>query len=323
MSSPASCAAIRCKVANPTETRFIDGEGEWILGHAVSLNPSWHGKVRLAKMAAIVISECLREVRLDEWPEIPLLLCLAEKDRPGRPIGLDDEILAELRNEFGVSFSPNSKILAHGRTGVFYAMREAKRMLDSSQATSVLVAATDSLLNAKTLEAYERDERLLTATNSNGFMPGEAAAAILVVAADTRPGLHCLGLGFATECATTDSGLPLRGDGLAAAIKAALAEAKCEMQDVDLRITDLSGEQYYFKEASLGLSRILRVRREKIGLWHPAESIGDSGATAGIASFVVAEAACRKGYAPGANILCHASDHAGLRAASILRFSRS
>jgi 3-oxoacyl-[acyl-carrier-protein] synthase-1 len=37
LSAPAACAAMRCKLTNPSETRFIDSAGEWIMGHGVAL----------------------------------------------------------------------------------------------------------------------------------------------------------------------------------------------------------------------------------------------------------------------------------------------
>jgi 3-oxoacyl-[acyl-carrier-protein] synthase-1 len=92
------------------------------------------------------------------------------------------------------------------------------------------------------------------------------------------------------------------------------------MHELDFRIADLSGEQYYFKEAALALSRTLRARKDTFDIWHPAECIGETGAVAGLVAFAVASAACRKGYAPGPNILCHAANDAGQRVAVIVRF---
>ncbi len=37
LSAPAACAAMRCKISNPSETRFIDSAGEWIMAHSVPL----------------------------------------------------------------------------------------------------------------------------------------------------------------------------------------------------------------------------------------------------------------------------------------------
>ncbi len=49
-----------------------------------------------------------------------------------------------------------------------------------SAAAFVLVAGVDSFVSGPTLAAYEARERLLTSQNSNGFIPGEGAAAVLV-----------------------------------------------------------------------------------------------------------------------------------------------
>ncbi|MGV8597492.1 hypothetical protein ACV35V_34585, partial [Pseudomonas aeruginosa] len=91
-----------------------------------------------------------------------------------------------------------------------------------------------------------------------GFIPGEGAAAVLVPAAcaSEEPQLLCLGLGFGVEKATVESeGLPLRADGLTQAVKAAFADCGFGYELVDYRLADLPGEQYYFKEAALALSR--------------------------------------------------------------------
>jgi 3-oxoacyl-[acyl-carrier-protein] synthase-1 len=169
------------------------------------------------------------------------------------------------------------------------------------------------------MSGYLQNDRLLIAENSNGFMPGEGAAALLIGGATGQTQLTCLGLGFATEAASIEKELPLRGEGLTAAIKGALSDAGLTMQEVDFRIADLSGEQYYFKEAALALTRTLRARKERFDLWHPAECIGETGAVGGLATIVVAHAACHKGYAIGPTILCHSAGDSGERAAAILQ----
>ena len=125
------------------------------------------------------------------------------------------------------------------------------------------------------------------------------------------------------EPAAIGTELPLRAEGLTTAIKNALTDAGCELHELDFRITDLSGEQYYFKEAALALGRIVRVHKEEFDVWHPAECIGEVGAVAGLAALVLAHSACRKGYAPGPGILCHAANDSGERAAAVLRYGSS
>jgi 3-oxoacyl-[acyl-carrier-protein] synthase-1 len=322
LSSAAACAAMRAKLSNPSETRFVDSGGEWILAHQVPLAEPLRGRARLARMAALAASECLARVPPAEWQKIPLILSVAERERPGRIAGLDVELFGEIEQELDTTFAPeHSLVVPHGRVSMGVSLQHARRLIDEQGVSHVLLVATDSLVVGPTLGAYEQQRRLLTAANSNGFMPGEGAAALLVSRATGGPQLLCTGIGFAMEPAHIDSEQPLRADGLSKAIRAALQDARCEMHQLDFRITDNSGEQYYFKEAALALSRLLRVRKDEFDIWHPAECIGEAGAVAGFASLVLADAACRKGYAPGEHILCHAANDAGQRTAAIVRFS--
>ena len=322
LTGPASCAAFRARLTNPSETRFIDADGEWIMAHQVPLEQPWRGLARLARMAAMAIEEALADVPREQWDALPLILCVAETDRPGRMEGVDDELFQRIQELLGVGFSADSMIIAQGRVGVAVAFARARSLMAGPRTTRVLVAASDSLLSWPTLGHYEREDRLLTSGNTDGFMPGEAAGALLLGVPEGRAGeLLCTGIGLGCELAHVESEEPLRAEGLAQAVKAALADAGCQMHQMDLRITDLSGEQYYFKEAALALSRTLRVRKEAFDIWHPAECTGEVGAASGIAIVSSALAACEKHYAPGPNILAHMSNDAGQRVALCLQYT--
>jgi 3-oxoacyl-[acyl-carrier-protein] synthase-1 len=321
LTAPASCAAFRAKVTNPSETPFIDSNGEWIVAHQVGLDIPSHGLLKLAQMAAMAITEALDGIPKPEWRELPLILCVAGRDRPGRAEGLDGDLLEQIQAELGARFAASSAIVPRGRVGVAVALMHARRLVQEAQAGRVLVAATDSLLSWPTLSHYEQQDRLLTSANSDGFMPGEGAGALLLAAPDPRGGeLLCTGIGFGTEAAHIYSERPLRAEGLSLAVKAALADAGCGMHDIDFRVTDNSGEQYYFKEATLTLSRTLRVLKEELDIWHPAECTGEIGSACGISILSAAQSACQKRYAKGSSILAHMSDDSGHRAALVLRY---
>jgi 3-oxoacyl-[acyl-carrier-protein] synthase-1 len=150
-------------------------------------------------------------------------------------------------------------------------------------------------------------------------MPGEGAGALWVGTAQGSSALLlCTGIGFGREVAHINSGEPLRADGLVQAIKAGLADANRQLHEMDFRVTDNSGEQYYFKESSLALTRALRKPKDSFDIWHPAECTGEIGASSGIAMIAAAGEACRKGYAPGPNILAHWANDNGQRAAMTL-----
>jgi 3-oxoacyl-[acyl-carrier-protein] synthase I len=253
---------------------------------------------------------------------IPLLLCVAERDRPGRLDGLDDRLFDALQAELRVRFHPRSAVLPQGRVASALALAHARQLIYEERLPFCLLAGADSLLVAPTLAAYEQKERLLTSQNSNGFIPGEAGAAVLV----SRPGvgtgesseLVCLGVGTGQENATIESEQPLRADGMVEAFTAAFRDAERTIADVDYRITDSNGEQYWFKEAALAVTRTLRVRKELFDIWHPADCIGETGAAAGLCALGVALAASRKQYAPGPNALCHFSSDGAQRVALVL-----
>ncbi len=321
LSTAACCSAFRAKMTHPIETRFIDSSGVWIMAHQVSLDVPRSGLSKLANMACLAIEEALQDLGTDQWPQLPLLLCVAEAERPGRMAGLDDQLLKQIQGELGLSFASSSAVVPQGRVGVAVALAQARAMLGSTHGPGVLIVSTDSLLSWPTLSHFERQDRLLTESNSNGFMPGEGAGALWVGAVKSRsPQLLCTGIGFGREAAHIDSGEPLRADGLTQAIKASLDDAHRQLHEMHLRITDNSGEQYYFKEASLALSRSLRQRKETFDIWHPAECIGETGATSGVAVIVTAREACRKGYSPGRSILTHWANDAGQRAAVTLEY---
>jgi 3-oxoacyl-[acyl-carrier-protein] synthase-1 len=321
LTTAACCCAIRAKISNPFETRFIDSSGAWIMAHQVNLGQPSSGLTKLVRMAALAIEEALQDLDKDQWRRTALLLCVAEPERPGRTAGLDDHLFTQIQSELGVSFASPSALVPHGRVGVAVALSQARALIGDSKVPGVLIVGADSLLSWPTLSHYEREDRLLTESNSNGFMPGEGAGALWVRPAEGRSAqLLCTGVGFGRESAHIGSGEPLRADGLTQAIKASLADASRQLHDIDFRITDNSGEQYYFKEASLALTRTLRQHKEAFDIWHPAECIGEVGATSGIAVIATAREACFKGYAPGHDILTHWANDAGQRAAVTFEF---
>ena len=322
LTTASTCAALRAGVTNPTPTRFMGIDGEWIMAHQVDLGTACDGLQKLVAMAALAIQECLEDVPSEERDEIPLLLCVAEPERPGRLNGLENELVTALRTALAQTFHPDhTSVIACGRPGAVVALARARQLLHDHGCSRVVIAATDSMLVWQTLTAYGDQERLLAEHNSNGFMPGEAAGALLVGPARGGEELICLGVGQGIEPAPLRSGEPLRAEGLTAAIREALRDARCEMHDLDFRVTDISGEQYFFKEASLAFARTMRRPKDEFDLWHPAEGIGEAGAAVGPVMIATALTACHKRYATGTHILIHGSSDGVSRAAAIVAWT--
>jgi len=320
LSAAASCAAIRVGLTGFDDTAFVF-DGSLLQGAEVPLEKPWRGREKLLRMAELAIGECTAHLPPASLREIPLLLAVAERDRPGRLQGLDQSLLQDLMERCGGPFHPDSRVIGNGRVGGIEAIDLASRFLVRPQGGSCLVVGTDGFLSAATLTAYHARKRLLTAGNSDGFIPGEAAAAILLERSTARSngGLSIRGWGFAREEAGLESELPLRGEGLAGAIRESLSRSGLDYHSIDYRICDANGEQYPFKEAALAMARTLRVRKESFDLWHTADCIGEVGAATVPCALAMAWYAAEKRYAPGPGILLHVGNTDGQRAALVLR----
>ena len=324
LNASASCAAIRCAIDNFQETRVMDNGGEWIMGCGVPLEEPWRGKTKLIKMAAAAINECLEGNKQLKPEATPMLLCLSEQERQGRVIDDDNQFFLDLQDELGLEFHEKSRVIAKGHVAVAVALKHARSLIQDLKVKHVLIVATGSLLVGTTLAHYEEYDRLLTSNNSNGFIPGEAGAALVVepVSARQEYQLVCVGLGFGVEEAHVYSEEPLRADGLTAAIKESLADAGHGESVLDFKITDISGEQYYFKEASLAFSRIDRTKRTEFDIWHPADCVGDVGSVLGVVMIAVLKTSCEKSYTKGNHILTHLGNDDGKRSSMIFFWQR-
>jgi len=318
LSAPAAAAGVRARIAGFAETRFMGADGEWLVGAETRLEEPWRGFEKLRRMAARALRECLALRRTAGEPA--LFLCVSETDRPGREEGLGGRLLGALSEDVGTGFDPCSAVFERGRAGGVDALRAARDFLAARPETEAVVLGVDSLLTAPALAKFVDDGRILGGRVTNGFIPGEAAAAVLLAASGADGALVVEGIGSAAEEAVLGSGKPLRADGLRAAIAAALDEAGRAMHDMHYRMTDLSGEHYYFREAALALARTLRRRVEEMDLEHPAECVGETGAAALPLMLGATLAAQRKGYARGPSVLVHLSADDGDRAAIVLRY---
>lgn len=245
-------------------------------------------------------------------------MCLAEDDRIGRPFADSSQLLRRIAEIVEVEPHARSRIVSHGRPSGHVALDHARRLIASGEAPYVMIAGVDSYLTSLTIAHYYNDDRLLTGDNSNGFIPGEAAAAILCTKAGTG-GFRLFGLGLSREKASiyNAADLPLRADGMTSAYRAAFDETGIEMNRLGYRISDLIGEQYWFKQCTLASLRLLRGRSKFQDLWSPAESLGNIGAAVVPLMVGMAFTAAAKGYAVGNPVLVEASNDAGACGAAI------
>jgi len=322
--SPATLAALRAGVSAVQQSPWLDPEsGEPLMGAKVGLPQWWEGVGKLAELVAPAISECRQSALAHTLEEIPILLGVAERERPARTQGREAQLLQDIQARLGVPLHPESSIYAGGQTACIHALQRADDLLAAGRARVCIVAGVDSYLQQPTLDSYAERRRLMTRFNSNGFFPGEAACALLVstdrVAAEGTV-LRILGFGSDQEPATIDSTKPLRAAALTNAVKQSLTQAGIELKDVNYRLTDLSGEHYKFKEAAFAAMRLDRGERdEPLQMWHPIEYLGEIGSAIVPCLLAWALHAHQNAYAPGPIALCHVGNEAGERCALVLR----
>lgn len=319
LDAPSACAAMRAKLDGFQETRFLGPGGDWLVGAPVPLPRNFIGEERLAHMAAAAILEAI-----DDFPDartsVALILCLAEEDRPGRLAPDASRLAARIAEITGLTSPHRTRIVAHGRPSGIVALDQARRMLADDTARYVMICGVDSYLTTLTIAHYLAARRLLTPDNPNGFIPGEAAAAILCTRPGTGGTLRLIGLGLAREPAFLDnpSDLPLRADGMVSAYRAALTEAGIELNRIGHRISDVGGESFYFKQTALASIRLLRGRHEFQDLRTPAEFLGNTGAAAVPVMTCMALTAAAKGYTRGNPALLESASDSGACACALL-----
>ena len=320
LDAASAAAAMRARLDGFCETRFEVAQDQALIGAPVPLPRNWLGARRMAQMAAGAIAEIFEKV--PEAKDGALILCLAEAGRPGRPVS---DAAALGRNVAAIlNLPPRMKthVIMHGRPSGFVALVRARRILAAGEARHVLIVGVDSYLTSDSVAHYRERERLLVPGNANGFVPGEAAAAVLC---SLTGALRLTGLGLAREDAFIYNGLaedgghlPLRGDGMTSAYRQAMDEAQVDLAHVEYRISDLIGEQFFFKQTTLASLRLERGRTAFQDLWSPAESLGNIGAAVVPLMLGMALIATQKRYDGGSPVLVEASGDDGACGAAVL-----
>jgi len=292
------------------------------------LNLEISGDERRIRLLQRAVEECLGNANIAHTEEVPLLVGLSEANRPGRSETLTQTIIEEIERRVGTRFHQGySRVIPSGHTSGFEGLREARELLQRPGVQVCIVCAADSYIDSDSLFWLNKNWRLKTGRNSDGVIPGEAAAAIALRASlDKRSRLRTRirGLGFGTEPAAIMTAEPLLGRGLTEATQAALAEAGIHIHEADFRVSDISGESYEFREQALAIARLYRVHRDEMPpLWHSAENIGDTGAVAGVIQLIMTVHAFNGGYAPGQIAMCFTSADSGARAVAVVALDRS
>lgn len=242
---------------------------------------------------------------------VPLYLALPDANPNCRPYaerGLVDQLAqqAQIELDFGAS-----KSFAHGRAGGLYALAAALSELRAGR-EAVLVGGIDTPLDLTGLAKLDAERRLLGPDVKDGFVPGEAAAFLLLErgsARATRGLTKVVAVGTAEDAGHRYSEAPALGEGLAHALDVAVAQLSAA-PPIKTCFAGLNGESFGAK--AWGVAHIRHHERFDPTLYfeHPADSFGDVGAAMGPLLMTLADEALRAGHRPGPMLVWAASDYA-------------
>lgn len=333
LSTPAACAAIRASIDAFAETQFVDVLGQPILGAAIPAGAlalpgeddgyAVGGGERATRMLVLAATECLELAGVDV-ARTCLVVVGPEDTRPGASPDAPGRRAAALEAALGRRFHAEAQAIHAGSPGLIEALARARALLSSPSIQAVLVAGVDGFLDAADIHEALCDGRLLTRGSAGGFVPGEAAACVLVArsaegGARRAPALTIAGLGLSREPQTLEAGQRSRGVGLSRAIRQALEEAGVPANAVHARYADASGEPYFFEEASYAWARVLRGPSPPgHKLFTPVTRVGHVGAAMGPLILALLLDDARKGWAAGANTLVHLSSSGAPRGALLV-----
>lgn len=256
-------------------------------------------------------------VRVGAWLAVP------QCDRPGTTRERHALFVSELSRDWpGNLQAAQVKVVAADHAGGLMAIDEAVRELSAGRIDCAIVGALDSLLHGPVLEDLHAQGRLKSLATSEGLIPGEAGAVLVLetVAAARRRSVPVLArvgaLAVDREATAYSPEAPIRGEAMARALRSVLEREKTA--SFHRVLVDLSGERWRFLEWALAETRSLSRLPAGYVLDHPADRLGDVGAASALVFAALAVRAFIRGYAGSGSVLLATASAQGERAALAL-----
>ena len=245
--------------------------------------------------------------------------------RPGLPSSLELGLRAGIAAQFESRF--NAVAMFHvGHAAGFIGMLAAIRRMETGVFDACVVAGVESYLAPESLEWLEHNEQLHGAgpnQNAWGFVPGEAAGAVLLATEDVvarvglEPFARVLSVGQGREEKRIKTQTVCTGEGLTTAFHESLAALPNGARVTDV-FCDMNGEPYRADEFGFAMLRTRESFASTSDFVAPASSWGDVSAASAPLGIMLAAIAADTGYANGTHAFVWASSEGGERGAALL-----
>lgn len=325
-----SAAAARAGICGFYEHPFmIDTAGEPMrVARAPWLDVAITGAERFCALLFPAIDEALmplNELLVKQHISIGLALALPPP-RPGQPAELGEAILSAIKARYGKTCTLTEHF-ATGHAAGHLALDAAIKQFNTDVLDVCIVAGVDSYLEPETLEWVEECDQLHgggALNNAWGFIPGEAAAAMLVATddfsrkyqLDTFGEVLSIGIGQETKLIKTDT--VCIGEGLTQAFRSALSVLSPN-EKIHNVLCDMNGEKYRADEYGFSTLRTKDWFRSASDFLALADCWGDVGAAGATLHAAIAVISQRKRYNKGPLSMIWASSESGERGAAVIR----
>jgi 3-oxoacyl-[acyl-carrier-protein] synthase-1 len=329
MTAAASAAAVRAGVSGFAQHPFVvDTAGNrMIVACAPYLSIDVTGAERLATLAAPAAAEAIAALGYSrETALIPVFVGLPPA-RPGR--SADVRAVAER-----LSFEVRGRGMTLGRVGVIEAGHAAGMMAVQSAWEAVrtgttefaLAGGVDSYMEPETLEWLEANDQVHSAgpdNNPYGFIPGEASGFVLLASeaaahrCQLTAALELSAMAYARERNLIKTDAVCTGEGMTVLFRMLAGEPP--VYRADHLFCDMNGEPYRADEFGFATIRGGELFLDASSFTTPADCWGDVGAASGPLFLMLADAAVRKGYAPGPVLAGFTSSESGERCGFVVR----
>jgi 3-oxoacyl-[acyl-carrier-protein] synthase I len=339
LTSASTAAAIRAGITRLNESLVFGRHGEPLfmgllkdehlppLASSLERHPNLgpHAQ-RLLRLAVPALREVFRPC--PEPGAVPVLVGLHEP-WPELPALDGADFLKHLQFQAQADFAlARSQVFSQGRASGMIALDHALKLLEGrdQRTTFVVAGGVDSYLAPDLLARLDREGRLPTGPITDGFIPGEGAAFLLLA----RPGearrlklepiATLSGIGLGEEKGHRYSAEPYLGEGLASAF-ARLFESCGVCPPIRSVYAGLNGENFWTKEWGVSYLRHARRFAENVQIEHPIQNFGDPGAALGPLMVALSAIGLQRGYREDPCLVWCSSD-CGKRGAALMRAPR-
>lgn len=319
---PTSAIAIHAGITRIAEHPYmVDRAGDPLMVGMDSTLAEHAWLERMVQLSRSAVAESVEGLPVDPRVPLPVYLALPEVDLFFNEHDASD-VCRRLAMELDGVVSIQPVPVTEGHAAGVLALERALAGLRGGMFGCAVVCGVDTFLDPDRLDALDRDKRLIVADSRWGFTPGEGAAALAVCTGTfaRNHGLKVLawiaGLGNSLEPNSMHREGVCTGEGLAAALRAAAAQAGAQ---VTKQYCDINGERYREHEMSYAILRVPKAAFvDAVDYIAPASAWGHMGAASIPLMMTLPIVTHARGFSPGPWPMVWSGSENGRRGAVVL-----